>query len=243
MAGAMGTANQWKKFQAQFDNLKRRYGFKIFHSKDFKARNGDFKDWPWQKGAAFLQDFMVVSSGLIEVVTCSLPNMAYEQSYRRTADDPRKLRLDTAYGLCFRYCLMHLLLEAVRRLGTHKKFSETRLHVIAEAGHKHAGDAKRVFDELKRELADIGSHTLGALTFATKDQCDPLMLADYLATGTYRLELAGKNGPPSDSDPSPPPDSKVTGWTQVTFYPEGLASLKANLIAGLTRNSARTTTS
>jgi hypothetical protein len=121
-------------------------------------------------------------------------------------------------------------MEAFRRLGHHKKFPQTVLHVIAESGHKHAGDAKRVFDEMKRELTGLGNHTLGNLTFSDKDECDPLMLADFLAYGTFQLEKAGKNEPPEQEVR---PNRRVTGWTQLTFNADGLAVLKSQLIEGL----------
>ncbi len=43
MAGVLGRADQWKKFQAKFDAVKARHGFEIFHTKKFKSRTGDFK--------------------------------------------------------------------------------------------------------------------------------------------------------------------------------------------------------
>jgi hypothetical protein len=230
MSGAMANARQWSQFQLRLDAMKRKYGFRIFHAKDFKASSGEFMGWSEEKCRAFVTDFGKASAELMEVVTCSLPNSAYAESYRRSVDDPRRLRLDTAYALCFRYSLMHLLMEAFRRLGHHKKFPQTVLHVIAESGHKHAGDAKRVFDEMKRELKSLGNHTLGYLTFAEKDECDPLMLSDFLAYGTFQLEIAGRN---ELYEPQAPLNRKVTGWTQLTFNTDGLATLKEQLIEGL----------
>jgi hypothetical protein len=52
-------------------------------------------------------------------------------------------------------------MEAFRRLGHHKKFGETVLHVIAESGHRHAGDARRVFDEVKAELKALNAESWG----------------------------------------------------------------------------------
>lgn len=230
MSGAMANAHQWSRFQGRLDMMKQRYGFRVFHAKDFRALSGEFKGWSAEKCWGFIRDFGIAGAELMEVVTCSLPNADYAQNYQRSASDPERLRLDTAYALCFRYCLTHLIMEALRRLGHHKKFLQTNLNVIAEGGHRHAGDAKRVFDQMKRELKGLGCHTLGILTFAKKHECDPLMLADYLATGTFRLEAAGRNEPPEQPVAI---DRRVTGWTQITFNAEGLASLKSQLISGL----------
>lgn len=229
----MANAGQWRAFQQQLDGMKRRYRFRVFHAKDFKAGSGEFRGWSAEKCWAFIMEFGRASANLMEVVTVTLPNEAYGQHYRRTPEDPRRLRLDTPYALCFRLSLTHLLIEAYRRLGHHRKFNQTVLHVIAESGHRNAGDAKRVFDEMKLELKDLGGSILGNLAFADKDECDALMLADYAAFGTLKLETAGEN---NECAPSAPLDRRVTGWTQLTCTAEGLAAFKAKLIDGVKRD-------
>ncbi|WP_158925407.1 hypothetical protein [Acidisphaera sp. S103] len=104
--------------------------------------------------------------------------------------------------------------------------------MIAESGHKHAGDTARVFDEMRKELRTLGSHVLGTLTFAGKDECDPLMLADILAHGTFAMEVEGDNGPTEGDSYRRP---RRTGWTQLKFTGDGLATLKTKLIDGLSR--------
>ena len=49
MAGVLGTANQWRRFEAELTKLKSRYGFEVFHTKQFKARSGEFRDWSAEK--------------------------------------------------------------------------------------------------------------------------------------------------------------------------------------------------
>lgn len=167
----------------------------------------------------------------MEVVTCTLPTADYDASYKRTASDPNKLRLDTSYALCFRYCVTHLTAEAIRRLGQHKRFlQKTSIHIVAESGHKHAGDAERAFHEIKREMELLGCPILKTIKFAGKEECDPLMLADYMAYGTFALERAGQNEPP---DVPIVPTKKVTGLTSLKFSAEGLAELKGKLTAAM----------
>jgi hypothetical protein len=43
MAAIMGNVAQWSRFQMEMDKLKKRYGFKVFHTKKFKAKAGDFR--------------------------------------------------------------------------------------------------------------------------------------------------------------------------------------------------------
>ncbi|WP_158925409.1 hypothetical protein [Acidisphaera sp. S103] len=96
----MANARQWSLFQARLNAMKRQYGFRVFHGKDFKSQIGEFRGWSEQKCRAFLHDFGVAGGDLTEIVNCLLPNADYEQNYRRASGDPKRLRLDTAYALC-----------------------------------------------------------------------------------------------------------------------------------------------
>ena len=42
MGGIMANARQWAKFEPGFDGLKKKYGFKIFHTKKFKKKRRIF---------------------------------------------------------------------------------------------------------------------------------------------------------------------------------------------------------
>jgi hypothetical protein len=172
------------------------------------------------------------SSGLMTSVSCSLPNDEYERDFRG-GSKPKKLHLDSAYGLCFRYCLLLLIQEAVRRLGTHKKFDQTRLHVVLESGHRNAGDAaSRIFPEMQKELMSLNPNLLGTVTLANKDECDPLMIADLLSHGTLMMELAGHNYPEGDEIDLAAPE-KETHMINVKFESGHLAALKSRLIDDL----------
>lgn len=226
LSGVMGTANQWARFQADVDKIKKRYGFKIFHAKELKSRSGEFAGWQYEKGRDLLNDLMLPSSKLMEAITVVLPNDTYEEFYRG-GDNPRRLRLDSMYGLCFRYALLNFVHQAMKRLGNHKKFTETRLNVVMEGGHKNAGDAERVFSEMRKELSDLGLDLLQGISFAGKEGCDPIMIADYLASGGLAMERAGAHDRPR---PDETPDLKQTGITVLKMQPEHLTELKADLI-------------
>ena len=52
----------------------------------------------------------------MNAISFSLPNEDYLRDYRG-GEKPRKLHLNSAYGVCFRHCLTHLASEAIRRHG------------------------------------------------------------------------------------------------------------------------------
>jgi hypothetical protein len=230
MSGIMGSALQWDRFQTKMESIKRRHGFRVFHAKEFRAARGEFEGWPADRYKAVLHEMSEAFFGLMEAVNCSLPNLDYERDYRG-GEKPNKLNLDSAYGLCFRHSLTHLILEAYRRLGSHKNFRETKMHVVLEAGHRNAGDAERIFHEMSREIRKAGSNLLGAVTFAGKDECDPLMIADFMSYGTLKMELAGRNKLPlAGGAPLKPSESKGPGITNIKWAEGDLARLKGKLV-------------
>jgi hypothetical protein len=164
LSGIMGTANQWAHFQTEMNKIKARYSFTVFHAKEFRAQSGEFRGWSPYKCRALLQEMMAASSKLMDAITITLTNDVYEQSYRE-GEQHRRLRLDTKYALCLRYALLNFVVQALKKLGNHRKFGETRLNVVMESGHKNAGDAERVFHEMRQEYADLGLHLLDGITF------------------------------------------------------------------------------
>ena len=105
------------------------------------------------------------------------------------------------------------------------------MHVVLESGHKNAGDAERVFHELKAELAATGSNLLATITFAGKEDSDPLMVADYLAHGTLMLERAEPERVVGRHERDiPAPLRRGTGMTELKFHRDGLIGMKAELV-------------
>jgi hypothetical protein len=165
----------------------------------------------------------------MEGVTFRVDQAAYKVEY--IADRPKKPQLDTAYGLCFRNCVLHCLLEAERRLGHGKRWDKTRLHIVAELGHKNAGDAQRIFNELKTESAKVGNHTLATLTFAGKEDCPPLMVGDMLAHTVWSMDRVQR------AEGSLPENffgdgvRRRSNITHITYRPGGLINVRQALIA------------
>jgi len=112
MAGALGTVRQWSRFQKIFDRLKRDHQFETFHSKEFVQRTGRFSGWSPERCIALLKDLAISTEGTFtDGVVMIFENAAYEEEYRN-GDKPRRLILDSKYGLCFRQCLYYFMLQA-----------------------------------------------------------------------------------------------------------------------------------
>src|SRR3990167_5522845 len=151
MAGMMANVRQWDRFEREFKYAQRKHKFKIFHTKKFKRRDGDFKGWTNERCLALIADLSkLTQTAFMESVVMRLDNETYENEYK-VGERPNKLRLDSKYGLCFRECLYHFLREIIRRM-PHGKIE--RLHIVLENGHRNAGDADRIFYEVKEALKE-----------------------------------------------------------------------------------------
>jgi hypothetical protein len=239
MGGMLANARQWEAFGEAFKEAKQNHGFKVFHTTEFKKRSGDFKGWSVMQQVALMGDLAALTSkAFTEGVTVTLDNADYEVEYK-AGDRPRKLRLDSRYGLCFRNCMLFFALEGLKRV--HRGRFPT-LRFVLEAGHKNAGDALRIFNETKAELEANSCNMLGDLLFADKNECDPLMMADFLAHVGFLMGGAGGRAPDHWSPPTvlerPSLGQGETGVTHLRFKPGGLAELKTALIERLRGASA-----
>jgi hypothetical protein len=191
MAAFVASARQWELFGRRLRELQRRDGFTVFHATDFRSLNGEFRGWRADKCGRLINDLAVaIRDNLTEGVTVTLPRTLYESEYR-APPIPKGMHLDTQYGVCFRACL-HRLAQAIT---TDRK--RHKIHVVIERGHKNAGDALRIFDEVKAELSKVaGYELLGDVTLSKKTESMPLMVADFQAHASHISETRLKAGLP-----------------------------------------------
>ena len=236
MAGLMANTKQWQRCERALKRVKKAYGFKIFHAKDFRALRGEFAGWSEARCIGCLNELGIACSDLMLMATCALPNAAYDAHYRN-GDRPKKLRLDTKYGLCFRYLLYQFVGEAVRRTAE-KHISKAQIHFVLESGHPNGGDAQRIFSEVKADIGRMGFDILKTISFAGKHEADPLMVADFLAFGTYRQETSGEFFF-GDNRADEERRQKGTPFVKMDFTEKALCEIKSRLISKLkTRHEA-----
>jgi hypothetical protein len=227
MGGLLGRAEQWSRFEKQFSQLQADYGFRVWHTKKFKRKAGDFQGWTDEKCHDLYWALQKVSgSGLTDVVAITLDNASYEANYK-FGDLPRKARLDTKYGLCFRICLVHFVLEVLKRK---RRNRIPPLHIVLEAGHANCGDAERIFLEEKSRYERGGIPVLRTLTVVDKDECSPLMMADFAAHTEYIMEKREiDTGVPRNRLSVAVPKGK-TGSTHYQTTPEMLRNWRAEIV-------------
>ena len=230
MAGMMGTAAQWGRFAAKADAMRHGYGFRIFHAKDFVKETGEFKGWGRPKMVSFIKDFgnLIQPPHLMEGVTFRVGNTEFESEFR--SERPKRVSLDSAYGFCFRNCVYHLAREAERRLGHHRKWPETRLHFVLELGHKNAGDAARIFKEIKEDFESSGISILGSLSFLTKQDSIELTIGDFLAYTVWAMDRSLRAGEHTEAHLFGESERGESNITHIRFGAGGLAKIREELI-------------
>jgi hypothetical protein len=185
MAGFVGEARQWRKFEKRAAKLFDRFRVDVFHTIDVRRTDKDFEGWPVDRKIEFLDEFQhIINETLESGVASFIRNDDYE--YYKGLEWPKKTRWDSKYGLLFRACLAHMI-NIVKDIPS---VTEPRLHIVLEDGHKNANDAVRIYNFAKG-LAKA-QRALAGLTFDNKATCLPLASADLFAYNAWGQEIGQK---------------------------------------------------
>jgi hypothetical protein len=222
MAAFLGNARQWELFGRRLRALQRRDGFRIFHATEFRRRSGEFSGWSEQKCMRLVHDLTaLVRDQLTEGVTVHLERDRYVNEYRSNPK-PKKMNLDSQYGVCFRACMAHLIAIVMSDGKRH------RLNAIIEAGHPNVQDTVRIFEDLRiLQRRRLGVDVLGTIRIAKKAEAAPLMVSDFLGY-SYSLMRASKTAGGIDYANEAPmePRKGEAGLTFLELSPGALPRLK-----------------
>ena len=220
MAGFLGHAFQWRRFEKKLAKIQAKEGFSIFHAKDFKARRKEFSGWDDGKCDRVIGKLTnLVRFTLTEGIATSLSRERYLSEYR-APPIPKKMNLDSQYGVCFRACMGRLFdLMAIRGY-------QDRLHIVMEDGHPNVGDCGRIFKDLRVHAKILaGSDFLGNFSVEAKGKCSPLTVADMLAStySMFRSEVAKGQIDAPDFHATPETKGRLSF---LELQPDALADLK-----------------
>jgi hypothetical protein len=221
MSGFVGHAYQWSRFETKLRRIQERDGFKIFHAKDFKGKSGEFAGWDDTKGQRLISDLTeLVRDNLTEGLTVALEHSRYQKEYR-APPIPKKMSLDSQYGVCFRACLAQIL-DLMARRGNRDK-----MHIVFEGGHKNVGDCRRIFDDIKSRYSRSGSDILGTFSVEKKETCPPLMVSDFLAAAHSMMRaIIGQGGQSYQDVAAHFPIKSKAALTFIELRPDALTGLK-----------------
>jgi hypothetical protein len=189
MAGFVGDARQWRKFEKRATKLFQRFRVDVFHSIDVKRTDKDFAGWTVNRKIEFLDEFQHIVNETLERGFASILRST-DYDYYANLPWPKGTRKDSVYGLLFRASLSSAT-EAAIAVPRWAFNDEPRLHVVLESGHRNAPDAVRLYEFFGEKFGQQAK-PLAGLTFATKQDCLPLAAADLFAYSAYRQEAGGK---------------------------------------------------
>jgi Protein of unknown function (DUF3800) len=181
MGGIVGRLGQWTYFNKRWGKMLRRENIRHYHTKAMKDTDGDFAGWSNQRKANLVEKAGDnIQAATIFGFSIKLVKTEYLEHYRN-AEKPKKLQLDSMYGLCFRFCALYVS-DLIK-----KTFKETdiSMNFILESGARNAGDAERIFAELKRD--ESYRNIFESISFGGKD-CFGLQGADFVSHTTFVAE-------------------------------------------------------
>ena len=167
---------------------------------------------------------------------------------------PRRSRLDSKYGVCFRACLAFVpsFIASELRLAEGQSARETTINFVLEEGHRNLGDARRLFELFKADALPEWHHLVGIFDVSKKNS-PGAQAADFLAYCVYQAELLEHGAAPSAVEKSsyvaetpvvanvyprqPVPRSGPMVF-RIPISQDVLRSLKEDLFASATRTSA-----
>jgi hypothetical protein len=180
LAGLLGTSVEFAALRIRLDAISADYDFDIFHAVDVKHGKGVFRGWSPQKKLQLAVEYSnLIEESLTAAAAASLVKEDYRSIYRADATH-RKAPKDSAYGLCFRMCLIEFL-QTIEET-SHHRTTPYRLSITVEDGARNVEDARRIFEETRTSaVAAMGVDPLGSFRILGKTGCRELMLADFLA--------------------------------------------------------------
>jgi uncharacterized protein DUF3800 len=182
MGGYVARLGQWRHFDEKWVRMLRRYGLTHMHTIEMLQANGQFRrGWDQPRAMELLHKAQkIINRHSLFGISAFVSDDDYKNFYA-AGEKPRKIPLDTRYGLCFRL----MLISITQRLQLEER-RHICLNVVLESGAKNAGDATRIFNLFKKEAPQ--RDMLGRLSFAGKKEMPGLQAADSIASPVFQFE-------------------------------------------------------
>ena len=191
MAGWVGYAERWAKFEPRWRSLLLRNGLRYLHAIDLKQGKRAFRDkvkWPFQRRLALAQEAgQLTEDHAICSLSLFMRSVDYEAAYIGGDRNLRKRRapVDSKYGVCARIFLS-MLAELVERIS-----EDAQVTVVFEAGAANQGAAQDILTEMY-EIAPWRARLINPkIDYAPKEQSPGIQAADCLVYPVYVQERDG----------------------------------------------------
>lgn len=182
LGGYVAADARWTVVDFRWLKALQAFGLSHYHLSDFWHGSREFARLNHDEKLALVRRlFAIIDKDTLFGFTVRLDGADFDAHYRANA--PRKPHPDSQFGLCFRSCLSFVPEYVV----TLAPCEDAVVDFVLEDGHRNVGDARRIFDQIKAEVPEIG-RLLGSFTVAGKRDFPGLQVADALVSSAIQME-------------------------------------------------------
>ena len=186
VAGFVAPEKDWAAFEKAVEPIFAKYGVKVLHTMDLHQTTGEFEGWKVLKKQAFIYKLCREMTSLVPL---GVSMSAQKEAYRERAQQSDRKRTVTPYTFCTNVIIDWMLTDI--RIG--KMVHEEGVAFALESGHQNNKEAEENFHDVCRQH-NIGN-ILRSFTFADKNSCRAIQMADLLAFYSRRHGAAMERAP------------------------------------------------
>jgi len=183
MGGYVARLGQWQHFDREWRRMLQRHSLTHVHVIDVLNGRNEFRGWTQDRALKLWREVEKITS---KYTLFGSATFVSDKDYRDlyAADWPKKIPLDTRYGLCFRL----ITILVFKKVYENEKRHDLSLNMVLESGASNAGDAVRIFNLFKTHAPPHLAGMVGKITFGGKKEFPGLQAADGIASSVFRLE-------------------------------------------------------
>jgi hypothetical protein len=174
MGGYVGMLNGWLVFEIRARALFDRYGVTVLHAKQFYDTDGEFEGWSRVKKETFIRELQDCVLGRLDL---GITTSTIKAEFLKVKKERNIGHNESVFGFCLRHTIARLLSDVVLEAVFNKGLDLTIIH---ESGDENAGDAQRVFNQIK-SVSPEHNRRLRSFGFADKASTIGLQIGDFLA--------------------------------------------------------------
>jgi Protein of unknown function (DUF3800) len=185
MGGIVGRADQWPEHDRRFVGLLKKNGLTYFHAVELRHRKNEYRSWSDFSAQQLLLGIDRLQNRTTLYRFATLLRKSEYHGHYRSGERPKKIPLDSMYGICFR-CSLSLASELSDRAFGSGNYV---LNFVLEENQRF-GDALRIFHQIKKYLPELAK-VLGTCIPGKKKEYAGLQGADAISFSGYRHEVIG----------------------------------------------------
>lgn len=180
IGGYLAMLHPWMEFEVLARKYLDDHGVGVLRAKEFYDTDDDFKGWSRTKKETFVRG--IQDNLILRRMDLGIAMSITKSAYLQAKHTHNVAHNESAFGFCFRMILDKLLGDVVVRAMFAKGYD---LSIVLESGDANAGDACRVWNQVKAITPEY-DQALHSIGFLDKKKSVGLQIGDFLAGTTRR---------------------------------------------------------